>query len=362
MDPENGEIYLQDRDDLQRMNQDTLSIMIRLSDPFGLFTDKEVELDLTKWTYFAGRLQIPDLSLKVPENLPVGSTIHSFPVSDVYGSTKEYFLVSGSGDDDNHLFQIDQNGNLKTASTFDYEDGNTELQIRLQVLDSQFDSVQKSITISVTDLYVPNVQTGQPKICPDHLQLDATFSPIDHQLEDLEFGFYLSPNPIDNVSSDEVQRITSTSSTESSFVAKIPYPKIGGSNYYYLAFAESSEGTSYGLEKSFTPPSVTPWEIWRNGSYTSYDNWWQSEWFGAFYTAHYPWIFHQNLGWVYIKDDIKHGMWLYRKGLGWVWTSDDIFPFIFIYDQGRWFYLHRNRSKTTLYDFELEDWFESDEQ
>ena len=98
IEPNSGQILVQDFDDLQLWEEDNMTIIVRMSDTSGLFQDEEVVLDISEWTYFAGRLQIPDLALSVPENLPSGTVIHQFESSDVHGQSIEYQLVSGDGD------------------------------------------------------------------------------------------------------------------------------------------------------------------------------------------------------------------------------------------------------------------------
>ena len=103
IDAQTGEIQIQDFDDLSLMTVDTVSPVVRFSDADDLSRDEQVELNIAEWTYFAGRLQIPDLSLSVPENLPVGTTILTFDKTDVHGGAIEYQLVAGTGDTDNEL-------------------------------------------------------------------------------------------------------------------------------------------------------------------------------------------------------------------------------------------------------------------
>ena len=357
---ETGEIRIQDFDDLELMTEDTVTLIVRFSDPDGLFRDEEVELNIAEWTYFAGRLQIPDLSLTVPEGLPAGTTIHTFEITDVSGGLIEYQLVRGVGDTDNESFTIDSNGSLKTLVVFDYEAGVTQLSIRLQAIDSKFNSVEESLTIEVSDSLLPNIQTGDATIVDSQLQFDAMMTVFGGLSDDLKFGFYISSESISDINSNNVRKVMSTSSTESSFISLVSADLAGG-DYYYIAFVESMEGIKLGTEKTFMLPRITASEGWVDGSrVANYDNWWGSDWFGLYNTVYYPWIFHQNLGWIYVNAETERGSWLYHDKLGWVWTIPEVFPHLYINKARQWSYLNQDTYNTTLYDYTHEKWFEAD--
>ena len=99
-----------------------------------------------------------------------------------------------------------------------------------------------------------------------------------------------------------------------------------------------------------------------------------------YFAESFPWVFHENLGWVYVKQDNADNAWLYRENLGWVWITtaewwEDFysnsqlqssgnfpFPYLFRYgvdenDTKTWTYLNRTLPDTTLYDFNETEWF-----
>ena len=67
-------------------------------------------------------------SLAFNENLPVGSVIAEFNATDPDGDSLAYSLVDGNGSTHNHLFSLETNGTLKTATSFDYETNASFLQ------------------------------------------------------------------------------------------------------------------------------------------------------------------------------------------------------------------------------------------
>ena len=152
MNSSNGQIQIQDFDDLKLMTSDTLHPIIRVTDEQGLFYDEQITVNLADWTYLAGRLQIEDASLTAPINVSIGTSIHVFSSEDSDGGTIEYILVSGEGDGNNSLFTLDINGNLKTAVSFEQALKNSYLTLRVQAKDSRYNTAEKSFSVKVVNL------------------------------------------------------------------------------------------------------------------------------------------------------------------------------------------------------------------
>lgn len=360
IEPNSGQILVQDFDDLQLWEEDNITIIVRVSDASGLFQDEEVVIDISEWTYFAGRLQIPELALSVPENLPVGSIIHQFQRSDVLGGPIDYLLVSGEGDADNALFLMDENGTLKTGVTFDYEAGSEDLEIRVQAIDSRSNLVEKVLEVSVSDEIIPNVETQGATVVEGKLILEASIQTFGAQTDSLTFGFFIDREPITNLAAETVRKVIVTSLEESYFKVEMIPDSLGG-HYYFIAFAENLEGIDYGVEQSFVIPRIISNGEWVDGGpLDKFTGWWKSSWFGIYNGQFYPWIYHQNLGWVYINSDNADGTWLYHERLGWVWTRHDTFPYIYLRKRLQWTYINLDRPKTTLYDYQTKEWFEPD--
>jgi hypothetical protein len=212
----------------------------------------------------------------------------------------------------------------------------------------------------ITDIILPNVQTGLARMKDSQLLFEASMTLLNNSGEDLKFGFVYAEHSNMNEATGGPVKVYSTSLSESSFVTQIPIASLGGS-LYYKAFVENDEGVRYGAEKTFVLPRITASEVWLDGSPEGeFSNWWRSDWFGLYYTQSYPWVFHQNLGWVHVFTDSSAGAWLFHQRLGWLWTTPDIFPFIYIHKREQWSYLNPGRGKTTLFDYIEEEWFEPD--
>jgi len=358
IDPISGDIQVLDVDDLKLSTEDAVQIIVRVTDADGLFSDEQVTIKIESWSYLYGRLQIPDLSLSVPENLPAGTIIHRFEEDDVYGGAIQYQLVNGEGDADNENFSIDVQGSLSTARIFDYENDKQELQIRLQATDSKLNTVEKSLEVLVTNIVLPNVPTGGAEMNGSQLQFNASLTFFGSAGDDVTLGFLVSRTPITNISDSSLLKVYSTSDSESAFSGQVA--AADGGPYFYIAFAESQEGIKYGLEQSFILPRITAGESWQDGvPIDDFTGWWQSDWFGLFNARKYPWIYHQNLGWLYVYSQSAQGTWLYSQRLGWTWTMPDHFPYLYLFDEGFWTFLDVKLANTTLYDFQEEEWFEA---
>ena len=88
--------------------------------------------------------------------------------------------------------------------------------------------------------------------------------------------------------------------------------------------------------------------------------WWESQWMGFYSAESYPWIYHQNLGWVFVSMESHTSTWFYHQILGWLWTSPDLFPYLFLSKRDQWYYLDQTTPKTTIYDYQEREWFEPD--
>ena len=358
--PESGQIVIQDFDDLTLMTEDLVKLIVRVSDPSGLFNDEEVTLNLVEWTYLTGRLQIPKLALTVPENLPVATVVHNFDPIDVYGGSIDYLLVSGEGDANNSLFKLEANGTLMTNFVFDYESDNDIVEIRVQAIDSRFNLAEDFLQIRITDVIVPSVQTGKANIVGGLLSLDAYMNRFGDSGDNLKLGFLVDRNPIENHENITYTMILSDEENESSFSSEMRLDNIGG-YYYFMAFAENEEGINYGLQQSFLVPKINAGTEWKDGGLVDgYSAWWKSPWLGIYNVGSYPWIYHQHLGWVYVHNQSENGAWLYRPRLGWMWTMPDIFPSLYMGNRNEWTFLDTSREKTTLYDYMQVEWFEPD--
>ena len=85
--------------------------------------------------------------------------------------------------------------------------------------------------------------------------------------------------------------------------------------------------------------------------------WKRAGWFGQFFSNYYPWIYHENLGWIYVEQKNDQNMWFYCDELGWIWTNPECFPYLFLVERAEWFYINRKLFPAFLYDYKYGEWF-----
>jgi len=89
------------------------------------------------------------------------------------------------------------------------------------------------------------------------------------------------------------------------------------------------------------------------------NDWMTSDWFGNFYSTGSPWIYHSQIGWLYVLPDSKDGFWFWDPFLGsWWWSRSDSHPYAFK-DKGNesgWIFLQLNADAVHVFDFNSQRW------
>ncbi len=82
------------------------------------------------------------------------------------------------------------------------------------------------------------------------------------------------------------------------------------------------DGAVYRFESLTPPPPENPFE----GEPGLKDTW-----MGELDDTSYPWVEHQQLGWLFMMQGDADGMWfLYQHRDSWMWSSQDAYPWIYI--------------------------------
>ena len=89
---------------------------------------------------------------------------------------------------------------------------------------------------------------------------------------------------------------------------------------------------------------------------TATAGWKQAGWFGYYFSESYPWIYHSNLGWIYVSESETTGVWLYREPLGWLWTNPSTYPYLYRNESSNWLYLDREHGPIRYYDYSTSNW------
>lgn len=83
----------------------------------------------------------------------------------------------------------------------------------------------------------------------------------------------------------------------------------------------------------------TPPYFWLSvGAYHLGNDWCYLPWLRYVYTGWAPWIFHPDLGWMYLFGNQRSGFWLYDTSAGFQYTSETLFPYVWSVNDGAWLY------------------------
>ena len=281
------------------------------------------------------------------KTVPAGSKVGEFVVSDpddLNGSGSYSFaLVDGNGSDGNDDFQIDANGILRTAVTFDYEtensDGDPTLRIRVRMSDDHNASLEVPLVVKVKNAFVPIVRT-----LPVETDGNGTLNfrgkiLVDGGSDVTAVGVKVSA---DLGFSEPIVLLGNLEESNDEFsVAGIGLES--GKKYYYRAYATNAEGTSEGARKRFTSPEEVAQQPWWANSEEAEAGWRASTWFGAFRPYDNGWIYHADLGWLYAQPDGADGLWVWIKGKGWLWTNPGSYRYLYRAETHQWLYFLKRK-------------------
>ena len=95
----------------------------------------------------------------ISENMSVGSVVGVLSATDPDGGAITYQFVSGSGDGNNSLFQLESNGTLKTTTTFNFSLDPTNYSIRVQAKDEHNATVEDVFAVTLINQVPNNLRT-----------------------------------------------------------------------------------------------------------------------------------------------------------------------------------------------------------
>jgi hypothetical protein len=72
-----------------------------------------------------------------------------------------------------------------------------------------------------------------------------------------------------------------------------------------------------------------------------YPDWKKEDWFGgSFFDTYFPWVYHEDLDWIYFADVSTSSFWFYSDKLGWVWTGAAHYPYLYSNRESSWIYFY----------------------
>ena len=87
--------------------------------------------------------------------------------------------------------------------------------------------------------------------------------------------------------------------------------------------------------------------------------------FGYYNQTTQDWIYHNDLGWLYINDTagVATYTWMWHEDMGWFWTGNTYFPDLYLNDLARWMSWKGSRTtgnSWTIYDQVGKEWLDSE--
>ena len=340
-----------------------LSIRIRAFDELGAWMDGVFTIQLIEEEVMEPPRDFSLSNNRILENRPVGTLVGTFyvPLEDTFDF--EYFLVSGSGDTGNQYFKLSSDGKLTTFVQFDYESkrGTT---VRVSIQNKKGEAVEKVFQLIVeNDAARAIVRTIPPKFRGRTLKVAGQLEDAGEisSEEKVKLGILVSNRPIRGGTSDKRAKrfdLYEGPLMLGAFGTNYSMPQ-GWRKAYVVAFAETFEGTSYGLLEVFEVPVNRSVDSWIGATaLTASKGWWESPWLGTFYKSEESgWVLHLGLGWVYPSPAKMEGVWMWKESLGWLWTKPALYPFLYRNRTGGWSYFYGEYQKNRLlFDYTINDW------
>ena len=343
--------------DFEEMNQSTIAIEV-----VGLTSEKQMTIRQFQVEIIDQNETLPGLelfdfnlsSLSISEDAIIGSLVGTFiPDFDDTSLQVEYFL-----NDPNSLFEI-VDDRLVTRVELDYDKlSYYNLSVDILAMVNSQEVKFRSFTVSLENVnYAPEEISINDELHiiggePETHQL-GPFTVIDKDESD-EHNFQLvnGAETNDNHLFSLDENGTLYFQNEGSF----------GTKRDFTINLRASDNAGAYIDQVFTikyEETAGDAAVLLTDGVEVRGGWKRAGWFGYFYGEFYPWVHHENLGWVYIEQNYDN-TWLYREGLGWGWTNHEFFPFIYLVDRNYWVYLDRNHFPATLFDYGYQEWFQPD--
>jgi hypothetical protein len=87
-------------------------------------------------------------------------------------------------------------------------------------------------------------------------------------------------------------------------------------------------------------------------------SWKSSNWLGVYKPTSAPWVYHGDLGWLYVSQQSLDSLWLWHDELGWIWTNSKRFPYLYQPSSHGWLHYSVGTAQPALlYDYAGANWF-----
>jgi hypothetical protein len=260
-----------------------------------------------------------------------------------------------------YKFTIDGSGILRTLAVLDYEVA-SKWTLNITAANDSNESKTRSFGLQVINLYeapanyppsdltVPNglsIKQGDPvgSVVGQFQVFDLNDSGF-HAFE-LSKGSGDNDNALFSLDLNGTLRSASVLNYDQSKSLTI---RVRVSDSWYLSYEES-------FIVSYVAVEGASIDLISHGSDVG-GGWKKTNWFGYYFGTFYPWVFHENLGWLYVSQKSGIDTWLYHERLGWVWTNKHVFPHMYVFKRSHWIFLDRMSWPAKLFDYSYVEWFE----
>jgi uncharacterized protein YjbI with pentapeptide repeats len=301
--------------------------------------------------------------LSIRENAPAGSYVGQF---DYFGGEPNASVTFGLNPDTAGAylkFEIDASGSLRTLVALDYEEA-SQWTLNVTAVNGFNESASRLFVLEVINLYEAPVNYRPSDLtAPGGLTVKqddpvgsvvGTFEVVD--LNDTGFhAFELvggegdADNTLFSLDLNGTLRNASVLSYDQNKGLSV---RVRVTDSWYFSYEESFAVSYVAVEKPGESVGLISDGADLGGG------WKRAGWFGYYFGAFYPWVYHENLGWLYVAQKSAEDTWLHHERLGWVWTNRHVFPHMYVFKRSHWTFLDRTTWPAKIFDYSYVEWFE----
>ena len=352
---------------------------------------------------------LSDSNLSVLENEPNGTWIANFkglddnPDHDLFYDLIRVIDANQMGDQSTqdgyssavgllNIFRMEENGSLMTMRPLDYEIDPFQFEIMVRVTDQHGAYLEAPFLVNVLNVREDLDNDGiedhydlddDGDGYPDEVEKTYGFNPrerweypglpivrtlklIEESNDTLRFGmeilaeggfeklqvgievFDLSGNLL-------LEKVFEWNATSAAQVTFLEDGFVRGQVIRYQAFAENLAGRTSGQLMEYRVGGEMALDTWWASDLELTGGWRESIWMGT-YLPNFKnnWIYHLELGWLFIEVDKQGGRWMWMSNNGWLWTNQETWPFLWANESADWLYPVYSGNKLYFYDYQAE--------
>lgn len=91
--------------------------------------------------------------------------------------------------------------------------------------------------------------------------------------------------------------------------------------------------------------------------------WYELDWFGYFFDSQNVvasmggWVFHEDLGWLFLEFSSGDRVWCWASNKGWLWTSSSAYPYLYSDESNNWIYVFgESTTGVNVFNFNPNTW------